>query len=613
MRTSKKLLSLFLASSLLLTGCAGKGNENKETDQTSGTTGAESTYLGTGQGNNGSIQVEVTFEDDKITAVNVKEHSETTGICEPAIERLPAEMVENQTVLVDAISGATNTSNGIIEAVKDCITQAGLDVSAFEVAVEKEATEGETVEVATDVLVIGGGGAGLQAALRAQSEGAKVVLLEKNAALGGATIMNGSNIVATGSELASEIFGDNGDTADKFYDDVKKGSKDTIKEDLTRIMADNIGTAIDWVAATAGLEYRKAQTQVADHSVERQVELDSSSSAELIEIVSGVFEENGGTIMLETKANELIVTDGAVTGAIATDADGNTVHVTAKSVIVATGGYGADEQYRTKDMEGYLYYGPSFSTGDGLEMAVEIGAAADNLDWYKVYPHGWEVQPGIGKLTTYSSKKATDMGGIYVNSKGERLLDEASVYSDFRDKIMEQEDSVAFLVMDEETWTEFYNLLLVHGFTEELVQGYLENNGAQTPIVVSSGSLEEAAAAAGIDAATLKETVATYNEYCANGVDEEFGKDAQYLDAIDEGTYYIVEQKVRFATTLGGLIVNPETMAVMNTDGTEIANLYAAGEIIGGANGHDSLPSCMNTWSLVSAYLSGKAAADNVQ
>lgn len=608
MGRTKRLVSLILASSLLFTGCAAGNNGNNNTNNN-----VAGTFVGTGKGNNGSMKVEVTFADGKITEVTVKEHGETTGICEPAIERIPEQVVKNQTVLVDTVSGATNTSNGIVEAVKDCISQAGLDLNSFEVEVEKEAASGETIEVNTDVLVIGGGGAGVQAALRAQNEGAKVVLIEKNPALGGATVMNGSNIVATGSELAEEIFGDNGDTADKFYEDVNKGSKYTIKEELTRAMADTIGNAIDWVSEAAGLEYRKAQTQVADHSVERQVELDSSSSAELIEIASGVFEKNGGTIMLETKAEELVVKDGAVTGVLATDADGNNINVTAKSVIIATGGYGADEQYRTDEMEGYLYYGPSFSTGDGLEMAMEIGADADNLDWFKIYPHGWEVQPGIGKLTTYSSKKATDMGGIYVNSKGNRILNEASVYSDFRDKIMEQEDSVAFLVMDEETWNEFYDLLLLHGFSEELIQGYLDKNGTETPIVVSSGSLEEAAKAAGIDAKVLAETVSKYNEYCESGVDKEFGKDAQYLDPINEGTYYIVEQKVRFATSLGGLIVNPETMAVMNQDGTEIANLFAAGEVIGGANGHDSLPSCMNSWSLVSAYISGKAAADNIK
>lgn len=608
MGRTKRLVSLILASSLLFTGCAAGKNGNNDTNNN-----VAGTFVGTGKGNNGSMKVEVTFADGKITEVTVKEHGETTGICEPAIERIPEQVVKNQTVLVDTVSGATNTSNGIVEAVKDCISQAGLDLNSFEVEVEKEAASGETIEVNTDVLVIGGGGAGVQAALRAQNEGAKVVLIEKNPALGGATVMNGSNIVATGSELAEEIFGDNGDTADKFYEDVNKGSKYTIKEELTRAMADTIGNAIDWVSEAAGLKYRKAQTQVADHSVERQVELDSSSSAELIEIASGVFEKNGGTIMLETNAEELVVKDGAVTGVLATDADGNNINVTAKSVIIATGGYGADEQYRTDEMEGYLYYGPSFSTGDGLEMAMEIGADADNLDWFKIYPHGWEVQPGIGKLTTYSSKKATDMGGIYVNSKGNRILNEASVYSDFRDKIMEQEDSVAFLVMDEETWNEFYDLLLLHGFSEELIQGYLDKNGTETPIVVSSGSLEEAAKAAGIDAKVLAETVSTYNEYCESGVDKEFGKDAQYLDPINEGTYYIVEQKVRFATSLGGLIVNPETMAVMNQDGTEIANLFAAGEVIGGANGHDSLPSCMNSWSLVSAYISGKAAADNIK
>lgn len=622
MRKFHKVTAMMLIATLVFSGCSKKnenqtnGNqvtsqpENGEDTAKDGLTTGE--YTGVGKGNNGSIQVKVVVKEGTLSSIEVVEHAETQGICEPAIERIPEQIVKNQSVLVDVVTGATNTCNGIIEAVKDCIVQAGGDVAKFEVEVEKDASTGKTIEETADVVVIGGGGAGLQAALRAIANGASVTLIEKNAALGGATIMNGSNIVATGSELAKEIFGDNGDTVESFYEDVNKGSKFTIKEELTSVMANKIGEAIDWVSAAAELKYRKAQTQVADHSVNRQVELDSSSSKELIETVSKKFESLGGKIMLDTCAKELVVTDGAVTGVVANDAEGNTIRFTTKSVIIATGGYGADEQYRTEDMAGYLYYGPSFSTGDGLEMAMEIGADADNLDWFKIYPHGWEIEPGIGKLTTYSSKKATDLGGIYVNSKGERILDESSVYSDFRDKIMEQEDSVAYLVMDQETWDAFYELLLLHGFTEELVQGYLANNGSKTPIVVSNGSLEEAAKAAGIDATALAKTVEDYNTFCQNGKDEQFGKPVEFLNSIEGGNYYIVEQKVRFATSLGGLIVNPETMAVLSKEGTEIKNLYAAGEVIGGANGHDSLPSCMNSWSLVSAYLAGQAAFDNI-
>jgi len=592
----------------MLAGCstgttASKGNEQANALK-------DGTYEGTGKGNNGDIKVEMKVAGGKIASITVLEHGETQGIVDAALERIPQAIVDTQSIAVDTVSGATNSSKGIIEAVRSCIEQAGGNPADFEVAVENGGDEVQVTEESVDILVIGGGGAGLQSALRAIESGKTVALIEKNGSLGGATISNGSNIVATGSELSKELFGDNGDSAEILYEDLNKGSKGTIKAELTTKMTETIGQAIDWVSEAAVLKYGIAQTQVVDHSIDRQVELASSSSKELIDAVSKKFEELGGKIMLETKAVELVQEDGVVVGVKAEKGNGDIVNFTAKSVIIATGGYGADVDMRPASMDGYLYYGPAGSTGDGLKMAMEIGAVSENLDRYKIYPHGWEVEPGIGKLTTYSSKKATDIGAIYVNSQGARLMNESLPYSSFKEKIMEQDNSTAYLVMDEETWTEFYDLLILHGFNEQTVQGYLESNGSKTP-VVASGNLEEAAKAAGIDAEALAATVEKYNSYAAKGVDEEFGKSAEYLNPIEGEKYYVVEQKVRFATTLGGLAVAENSMAVLDAEGNAIGNLFAAGEVIGGANGNDSLPSMMNSWNLVSAYIAGDFAAQN--
>jgi len=607
----KKGLSILLILALLigmLAGCS-TGTTASNGDEQANVL-KDGTYEGTGKGNNGDIKVEMKVEGGKIVSVKVLEHGETPGIVDAALERIPQEIIDTQSIAVDTVSGATNSSKGIIEAVRSCIEQAGGNPADFEVAVENGNDEVQVTEESVDILVIGGGGAGLQSALRAIESGKTVTLIEKNGSLGGATISNGSNIVATGSELSKELFGDNGDSAEILYEDLNKGSKGTIKAELTTKLTETIGQAIDWVSEAAALKYGIAQTQVVDHSIDRQVELASSSSKELIDAVSKKFEELGGKIMLETKAVKLVQEGESVVGVKAEKGNGDIVNFTAKSVIIATGGYGADVDMRPASMDGYLYYGPASSTGDGLKMAMEIGAGSENLDRYKIYPHGWEVEPGIGKLTTYSSKKATDMGAIYVNSQGARLMNESLPYSSFKEKIMEQDNSTAYLVMDEETWTEFYDLLLLHGFNEQTVQGYLEANGSKTPVVVS-GSLEEAAKAAGIDAEALAATVEKYNSYAANGADEEFGKAAEYLNPIEGEKYYIVEQKVRFATTLGGLTVAENSMSVLDTEGNAIGNLFAAGEVIGGANGNDSLPSMMNSWNLVSAYIAGDFAAQN--
>lgn len=566
-------------------------------------------YFGTAEGHNGPITVDVAFENGKINALSIKEHNETAGIINQVGSVITESIVENQTLNVDAISGATVLSNAIVNATQDAIRGAGGNPIAY----RKNKTGAQSLQedLYTDMIVIGSGGAGLTAALRGIKSGKNVVVLEKNGYIGGATILNGSNIVATGSKLATKIFGkNNDDSPDKLYEDIKRASHNTQYPELTRSFVNTVGNAVDWISEHANIDYFAAQTQANDHQVDRQVEVVSSSSQEVIHHLASAIKEKGGQILTNTKAEEMIIEDGQLKG-IRVSKGNVTYSIYSKVVVLATGGYGANPHYRSEEMEHVLYYGPQTSTGDGLALSSPFSAQMKNLNWFKKYPHGWEVEPGFAKLTTYSSKKATDMGGIYVNSDGKRLMDETAVYSKFRDKIEEQDDKVAWLLMDEEIWKGFYNLLLLHGFDEKEVQGYLAQNGKKDPVVVE-GTLVEVAEAAGVDAEALTTTVATYNQYARQGKDESFGKSADSLKELTGEKYYLVEQKARFATSLGGLVVNPETMKVLNEQGEEIPALYAAGELVGGANGNDSMPSMMNSWIVTSGYIAGGAAAKEI-
>jgi len=229
-----------------------------------------------------------------------------------------------------------------------------------------------------------------------------------------------------------------------------------------------------------------------------------------------------------------------------------------------------------------------------------------NIGWYKVYPHGVEVEPGIAKLTTYASKKATDMGAIYVNKEGHRIVDESDVYAKLRNAVLEQTDKMAFLLMDQRTWQEFYYLLTLHDFTEEEIQQYFANDGQKSPIFVH-GSLKDVAQKAGIDAEQLQETLNNYESYTVQGKDEDFGRDPQFLHSYEGNEFYVVEQRDRFATTLGGFVTEAD-LKLRTKDGKEISNIWGAGEVIGGANGHDSMPSMMNTWSISSGYVAANNA-----
>ena len=142
----KKVLSLLLALLVCVSGVA-----------------CAATYTADGQGMMGAVTVTVDYADGKINAVTVDAHNETAGISDPAIARIPAEIVEKQSIAVDTVAGATMTSKGILTAVEAALTAAGADVESFKVAAEAgKIVQGATEK--TDIVIVGGGLAGLMAA-----------------------------------------------------------------------------------------------------------------------------------------------------------------------------------------------------------------------------------------------------------------------------------------------------------------------------------------------------------------------------------------------------------------------------------------------------------------
>ena len=343
--------------------------------------------------------------------------------------------------------------------------------------------------------------------------------------------------------------------------------------------------------------------------MERQIELPTASSYEFIQKVSKAFEAKGGKIILGARVEGLTFNRKGQVNGLTAEADNETIKIKANSIVLAAGGYGANKQMRGPESKGIDYYGPMTSTGDSYIFNEDLNLKTHLLDWYKIYPHGVEVQPGIAKLTTYASKKATDMGAIYINSNGKRIVNESDVYTKFRDAILAQSDKIAYLLMDERTWKQVYKLLVLHDFTENEIKKFFADQ-KNRPVFVK-GSLDEVAKKAGINVANLESTVNSYQDFAKKGVDSEFGRSQEYLHEYEGDTYYLIEQCARFATTLGGYSANSKTLELINKQNEVVANYFGAGEIIGGANGHDSMPSMMNTWGISSGYVAGLSASQN--
>ncbi len=573
----------------------------------------DGTYTGEGKGRNGTITVEVTVKAGKLDAVKVVKHTETVGISDAAVTDFPKAIVAAQSTAVDAVAGATMTSEGIRAAVAQAIQKAGGDPAQFATAVVKKKAAKKLVKEKADIVVVGAGGSGISAAVKAETLGANVILIEKMPVIGGATALNAGTLIATGSKYQREVMKETKDSPELAYKDIFTVGKNRNDPTLVKMVTERVGGVVDWLIYDMKIPYGPAATQYPDHSANRQLGV-TGRSVNYLNLMREKFLGMGGKLMLQTRAQELIRDDaGKVVGVRATDKDGNTVELTSKAVILASGGYGAVKSMLPKEMSNYVFYGLDSETGDGYKMATAIGAGTINLDLVKMYPQGVETVPGHGLAATASSTDTMKKSGaIYVNKLGQRYVDENAALGVLTDKTVAQPDHIAYIVMDAKAWKEYVRKSLEDKLVpnEETLMTWTKivNNGR--PVMAVSDNLAEAAKTMGVDAEGLAKTVARWNDMVKAGEDKDFHR--KITGGLGEGPYYIVEQKVRYQTTLGGLKADAD-LRILDKAGKPIPGLYGAGCVVGGANGADSLTAMMNSWAIVSGVVSAESAVKSIK
>ena len=573
----------------------------------------DGTYTGEGKGRNGTITVEVTVKAGKLDAVKVVKHTETVGISDAAVADFPKAIVAAQSTAVDAVAGATMTSEGIRAAVAQAIQKAGGDPAQFATAVVKKKAAKKLVKENADIVVVGAGGSGISAAVKAETLGANVILIEKMPVIGGATALNAGTLIATGSKYQREVMKETKDSPELAYKDIFTVGKNRNDPVLVKMVTERVGGVVDWLIYDMKIPYGPAATQYPDHSANRQLGV-TGRSVNYLNLMREKFLGMGGKLMLQTRAQELIRDDaGKVVGVRATDKDGNTVELASKAVILASGGYGAVKSMLPKEMSNYVFYGLDSETGDGYKMATAIGAGTINLDLVKMYPQGVETVPGHGLAATASSTDTMKKSGaIYVNKLGQRYVDENAALGVLTDKTVAQPDHIAYIVMDAKAWKEYVRKSLEDKLVpnEETLMTWTKivNNGR--PVMAVSDNLADAAKTMGVDAEGLAKTVAHWNDMVKAGKDTDFNR--KITGGLGEGPYYIVEQKVRYQTTLGGLKADAD-LRILDKAGKPIPGLFGAGCVVGGANGADSLTAMMNSWAIVSGVVSAESAVKSIK
>ena len=580
-------------------------------------------YTAQANGNNGPVTVEVEVSDAEILSVKVTEHAETAGLSDTPIERIPAKIVEGQTLAVDTVSGATNTSNAILKAAEDALAQAGADIEALKAVQEKDETAGETAERHVQALVIGAGGSGLAAAITLQEQGIETLVVDKMANAGGATALTGALINGGCSKQQAER-GVTDDVQTMFMDAMVYGSFQNDAR-MTWLMVNNTGDSVDWLHDTVGVEFEEAINHFPEHTNDRAFYPKGKLPGYLTGTMEQHYLSNGGELLLETRAQHLLTEDGRVIGASCSTADG-TLNIYADVTLLATGGYGASVALRPADQMGTLFYGASASTGDGIIMAEEVGAMTHYMQYLKSYPQGIEKPLDGGNITAdgttfrgnaYISPLASQAvtlndGAIYVNVEGERCMNENMDFVSIKKVTQKQTDMTVYLVMDQKGYDNWMGMMEVSaGLTPEIVAPWLDADDGK-PVFRKGATVEEAAAKAGIDAEKLSATVAHFNEMVAAGKDDDFGRAEMSVGLDSDGPIYIVEQRLRMATSLGGLKTST-SFEVYDENEQAIDGLYACGEVIGGVHGDESMPSNCVAWAVTSGRLAAKAAADAVK
>ena len=572
-----KFLSVLLSASMLLTACAGGGDSAQ----------------GSAKGNNGDIEATVNFKGDKIDSIDLV-HNETEGLGDQAAVTIVDKIIQGQTVDVDTVSGATNTSEAVIAAVTSAIESSSHDIKNYQKKGETADKEKETKDY--DVVVVGGGGAGFAAAISAKEAGANVVLVEKLGQVGGNTLISGGEYAAPANELQEKEGIE--DSVEQFEKDVEKagGNKDLIK-----VLAENATDGAHWLRDDIGVEWLDSLMFFGGHSVKRSFIPKNHTGNELISNYKTKAEELGIDVLTNTDVKEILTKDGKVSG-VRAESEDKDLTLNAKSVVLASGGFGANAEMcyeNDKEVDEHVLSTNSpGATGDGIVMAEALGADTVDMDKIQLYPI-CDVE--TGKLLYVGDTRLVG-GALLVNKEGKRFVEELDTRRAISMGIKEQTDHVGYLIWDEKSNEKTGTMKSNPEEAESLYERGL---------LYKADTIEELADHFEIDKEALLETVNNFNENSKKEQDPEFN--LRMLGwTIDEGPYYMLKAGPAVHHTMGGLKINPEA-EVQTKDGKSIEGLYAAGEVTGGIHGSNRLGSVAMADITVFGRIAGENAAEHAK
>lgn len=584
----------------------------------------EGTYKVIAKGyENNSTPIEITIADNKITAIKPNKNILPGSLEEAVFTRIPEKIVKNQTLDIDALTGASFSSKGLLNAVSDVIKQAGGNPDDFKsekipvtgASEHIDETENEETNnygqwrtapdhidktIDADFLIVGAGISGLAAAVQAASEGLKTTVIEKNAFVAG----NGGGVegifgINTKMQKEAGIHAEPEEIIAREAELGQYRADGSFWVDLVNNSAENI----DWLVKQ-GVQLTKVDDYHGTCAFPTFHWFKGGFASEgYVPYMKQRADELGVEFILETSATGIIEENGRVEGIYAKNPDG-IIRINAKATLLATGGVGhndkliAKQGWQTKNLH---YCSMPSNTGDGYQMAMSLGgkdmlleSAEFMMNYIQALPHEG-VHLYIDPINGFMSLPS---GGpvVWVNQDGVRLVNENVK----KDNLLYQRMAIGSTKVTYEVFSQkIYDKITagVDGADEVLAKAVETNEGDS---LYKADNFEDLAKAVGLPVDTFVDTIKRYNKFADEGKDEEFNKDKDMLIALDEGPFYIARLDPSNLIGIGGIGSN-RNFEVINNNFDKIPGLYVSG-----------MDSTMQYRSVYTITLGGSACAHNV-
>ena len=562
-----KFFSLFLSILFLFVSC--------EKEQSSLRDGM---FIGKGHGRNGTVEVSITVSGGKIIDAEIIKDIESPNIAEIAKKRIIEKFLrDGSTSMIDAVSGATITSNAILDALDEAI--------AISQGIKKTSIIYKDSEC--DIVIIGAGGAGLTAATEAASKGAKVLVLEKMPIVGGNSNFSTGGINACYTK-EQERLGIK-DSKEVFFNDTMRGGQYLNDPNLVRTLIDNSAAVVEWLQSPmigADLSDVGAFGGATNKRIHRP-QGGAAIGAHLIPLLQKAALVQGAEIRLNNKVIDILSNNGRACGVrVAYEGGEYTVH--SKAVIVATGGFGANPEmieFYQASLAGFATTNHKGATGDAFKMVEKFDAQLIQMEQIQIHP---TVVKGTGIMITEALR---GNGAILVNKAGRRFVNEMETRDIVSAAVLKNPGKSAYLLFDQSVRDSL-----------KAVETYANQN-----LLSKGANLVELSRAIAVDAVALEYTVDQYNKAVQAKKDPDFGRNPESMErTLSNPPFYAIEIEPAIHHTMGGLKINTKAQ-VLNKLGLPIPGLFAAGEVTGGIHGGQRLGGN----AVADICIFGKIAADS--